>query len=75
MRLFSPWRYNVDAAGWAAPDDPELPTGAQLVEDYLEPLAKLPVLAAHLCFVARVVALTRPVPTGSAPPGAATSPS
>lgn len=65
--LFSPWRYNIDsaarrlldAAGWAAPDDEALPTGAQLVEDYLQPLAKLPAIAPHLRFGARVVAMTR----------------
>jgi glycine/D-amino acid oxidase-like deaminating enzyme len=65
--LFSPWRYNIDsaarrlldAAGWAAPDDEALPTGAQLVEDYLQPLAKLPAIGPHLRFGARVVAMTR----------------
>jgi hypothetical protein len=65
--LFSPWRYDIDAAarrlldaaGWAAPDDDALPTGAQLVEDYLQPLAKLPAIAPHLRFGARVVAMTR----------------
>ncbi len=67
VALFSPWRYNVDAAarrlldtaGWAAPDDEALPTGAQLVEDYLQPLAKLPAIAAHLRLGARVVAISR----------------
>ncbi len=65
--LFSPWRYDIDAAarrlldraGWAAPDDEALPTGAQLVEDYLQPLAKLPVIAPHLRFNVRVVAMSR----------------
>ncbi|HLL64820.1 MAG TPA: NAD(P)-binding domain-containing protein [Micromonosporaceae bacterium] len=67
VALFSPWRYNIDpaarrlldAAGWAAPDDEALPTGAQLVEDYLQPLAKLPAIAAHLRFDAHVVAMSR----------------
>ncbi|GAA3944481.1 NAD(P)-binding domain-containing protein [Actinoplanes auranticolor] len=67
VSLFSPWRYNIDsaarrlldAAGWAAPDDETLPTGAQLIEDYLQPLAKLPAIAGHLRFGARVVAMTR----------------
>ncbi len=65
--LFSPWRYNIDsaarrlldAAGWATPDDEALPTGAQLLEDYLQPLAKVPAIAPHLRFGARVVAMTR----------------
>ncbi|GAA4975305.1 NAD(P)-binding domain-containing protein [Actinoplanes utahensis] len=67
VSLFSPWRYNIDsaarrlldAAGWAAPDEEALPTGAQLVEDYLQPLAKLPAIAPHLRFGARVVAMSR----------------
>lgn len=52
-RLFSPWRYNVDAAaarlletrGWTAPDPEALPTGAELVEQYLQPLAATEALA------------------------------
>src|SRR5207249_294674 len=50
VRLFSPWRYLVDPAsaallaeaGWAMPDPEALPTGAELVRDYLQPLAALP---------------------------------
>ncbi|OJF15867.1 FAD-dependent oxidoreductase [Couchioplanes caeruleus] len=65
--IFSPWRYDIDAAarrlldaaGWAAPADDALPTGAQLVEEYLQPLAKLPAIAAHLRLGARVVAMSR----------------
>ncbi|MEV4709494.1 FAD-dependent oxidoreductase [Actinoplanes sp. NPDC049316] len=65
--LFSPWRYNIDAAarrlldaaGWAAPDDDGLPTGGQLVEEYLQPLAKLPAIGANLRLGARVVAMSR----------------
>ena len=45
-RLFSPWRYNIDDAarrlleptGWQAPDPDSLPTGHELVRDYLDPL-------------------------------------
>lgn len=56
VRLFSPWRYDVDAAarrllatgargaagsaGWVEPDPDTLPTGAELVERYLVPLAE-----------------------------------
>jgi thioredoxin reductase len=42
-----------------APDPDELPTGADLVERYLQPLAKTPALAPHLRYGARVVALGR----------------
>lgn len=49
VRLFSPWKYNIDAAarrmlkaaGWAEPDPDWLPTGAELIDDYLAPLAKI----------------------------------
>ncbi|MEU8662460.1 FAD-dependent oxidoreductase [Actinoplanes philippinensis] len=65
--LFSPWRYDIDsaarrlldAARWAAPDNDDLPTGAELVEVYLEPLAKLPAIAANLRLGARVAAISR----------------
>ncbi|MGV9309861.1 FAD-dependent oxidoreductase [Nonomuraea sp. NPDC004354] len=49
VRVFSPWKYNIDAAarrlleadGWTAPDPDWLPTGGELIDDYLAPLAKL----------------------------------
>src|SRR4051812_13355614 len=67
VRLFSPWRYNIDPAaarlltdaGWARPDDDKLPTGAQLADDYLQPLADLPALKPHMRFGARVAAVTK----------------
>ncbi len=67
VRLFSPWRYNIDAAaarlltdaGWVRPDDDKLPTGAQLAADYLQPLADLPALKPHIRYGARVTAVTR----------------
>jgi hypothetical protein len=67
VRVFSPWRYNVDtaarrlltAAGWVEPDPDVLPTGAQLVRDYLRPLADLPAVKPHLRYRARVTAVTR----------------
>lgn len=67
VRLFSPWRYNIDhaarellaAAGWVTPDDAQLPTAGQLIDDYLRPLARTPSLAPHIQFGARVVAISR----------------
>jgi hypothetical protein len=61
------WRYDIDpaarrmldAVGWAAPDDEALPTGGQLVEDYLQPLAKVPTIAANLRFNTRVSTISR----------------
>ncbi len=65
VRLFSPWRHDVDAAaarllasrGWTAPDPEALPTGAELVEQYLQPLAT--VLSGRLRTGVRVVAVSR----------------
>jgi len=67
VQLFSPWRYDTDAAarrllsaaGWSEPDPDTLPTGADLVARYLRPLAELPALAPHLRYDAEVVAITR----------------
>lgn len=67
VRLFSPWKYLVDpvaraqleAAGWSMPDGERLPTGGELVERYLEPLAALPSLAGRIRLGARVEAVTR----------------
>jgi len=67
VRLFSPWRFNIDTAarrllaeaGWVEPDLDVLPTGAQLVADYLQPLADLPTLKPHVRYHAKVVAVTR----------------
>lgn len=67
VRLFSPWRYNIDAAarrlladaGWVESDVDVLPTGGQLVADYLQPLADLPAIKPHVRYAARVVAITR----------------
>ncbi|WP_326554458.1 flavoprotein [Micromonospora sp. NBC_01813] len=67
VRLFSSWRDNVDpvaarlldTAGWAAPDPTHRPTGAELIEEYLLPLAKLPPLADRIRYRARVDGITR----------------
>jgi len=67
VRLFSPWRYLTDpvaremlaAGGWTAPDDDHLPTGGELVERFLEPLAALPTIAPHIRPGHRVVAISR----------------
>jgi thioredoxin reductase len=67
VRLFSPWQYAIDAAaarlldasGWEAPAGDEYPTGGELVERYLEPLAALPAISSRLRLGHRVVAVTR----------------
>ncbi|MEU4777356.1 FAD-dependent oxidoreductase [Micromonospora sp. NPDC023633] len=67
VRVFSPWRYNIDPAarrlldeaGWVVPDLDALPTGAELATDYLQPFAELPQLKPHLRYGARVEAISR----------------
>lgn len=65
--LFSPWKYNVDhaarglleAAGWSEPDGDYLPTGEELVTDYLKPLAETPELRKTIHLDSRVTAVSR----------------
>ena len=67
VRLFSPWHYDVDAAarrllearGWQSPDQDALPTGAELVDSYLAPLAATPELGSRIRTGTRVLAVTR----------------
>jgi glycine/D-amino acid oxidase-like deaminating enzyme len=67
VRMFSPWRFNTDAAalallepaGWRAPPEDEHPTGAELHARYLAPLAAHPAIAARLRRNARVVGVAR----------------
>lgn len=67
VRLFSPWRYDLDGAarrlleptGWVVPDLEALPTGAELVTDYLAPLAATPQIASRLRTGTRVLAVAR----------------
>jgi thioredoxin reductase len=67
VQLFSPWEFNIDplaatlleATGWTLPDPTAYPTGAELVERYLAPLAAHPAIAPHLRFGTRVRAVTR----------------
>ncbi len=67
-RLFSPWRHLIDpasrrlleAAGWTAPiDEGRAPTGQELVDDYLAPLADLEQIRTRLRCGTRVLAVSR----------------
>ena len=67
VRLFSPWHLNTDTAarailrrhGWQEPRGDSLPTGHDLADAYLEPLAQTPDLAAVIETKARVRAVSR----------------
>jgi thioredoxin reductase len=67
VRVFSPWEYDLDPVavellerhGWTAPAPDGYPTGVEIVERYLEPLAATPEIAGVLHLGARVVGVTR----------------
>ncbi|MET9273609.1 FAD-dependent oxidoreductase [Kribbella sp. NPDC003557] len=68
VKLFSPWRYDIDAAarrlleqagGWTEPDLDTLPTGGDLIDGYLAPLAKTAALTDKIRYNSPVAAVTR----------------
>jgi len=67
VRLFSPWKYltepvsrgMLEAAGWRMPDPEALPTGGELIEHLVQPLAALPEIAPHLRLGHHVVFVSR----------------
>lgn len=67
VRVFSPWAYNIDDAAhvllktinWMAPNPTALPTGREIVETYLEPLAAHPAIAPNIVLNARVTRIAR----------------
>jgi len=67
VQLFSPWEYNVDKAagrllaptGWNSPDPDVYPTGAELLERYILPLATKTALRDVIKTQARVTAVGR----------------
>lgn len=78
IKLFSTWRYNIDAAArrlletpsehyagdWEAPRETRLPTGTELVTRYLDPLAAHPAISPHVSCGHRVTRITRVTPEG-----------
>jgi len=67
VRMFSPWEYNIDkaaerllkATGWNAPAPGDYPTGRDLVERYLEPLATRTPLKDRIRTSSQVIAVGR----------------
>ncbi|MCG8332731.1 MAG: NAD(P)-binding domain-containing protein [Chitinophagales bacterium] len=67
VRVFSPWRYNIDKAAekllsqtdWITPDKEKLPTGRELVEDYFIPLAQHPAIAPNIHLNSKVISIGR----------------
>src|SRR6476620_4938308 len=64
VQLFSPWEYNVDRAaerllsraGWNSPAPADFPTGGELIDQYLEPLANKTALKNFIQTSSRVTA-------------------
>ena len=67
VRMFSPWAFNTDATaralleaeGWVAPDAEVYPTGGDLIDRYIEPLAETAVLRDRIRTGTRVVGVAR----------------
>lgn len=67
VRMFSPWGFNIDkqaakllaAHGWVTPAEDTYPSGRELLNRYVYPLAALPSLSRHLCLNTEVLAVTR----------------
>jgi thioredoxin reductase len=67
IRVFSPWRYNIDKAarqlliesGWVCPDDDGLPTGEELFNQYFKPFYELPFIKNNTFLNAKVLSLGR----------------
>ena len=67
MRLFSPWSYNIDkaarglleAVGWNSPDPDAYPTGGELIDNYLHPLATRTALRERIRTSSRVIDVSR----------------
>jgi thioredoxin reductase len=67
VTTFSPWRYMVDAAarelledsGWQHPDPEALPTGHDLIDRFVSPLAQHPAIAPHVRYRAQVTSVGR----------------
>jgi thioredoxin reductase len=67
IRVFSPWRYNIDKAarqlldesGWVGPDDDGLPTGEELYNQYFKPFYELPFIKPNIFLNAKVLSVGR----------------
>ena len=67
VRMFTPWRANIGPAserllrsnGWTAPDPESCPTGTEMVEAFLAPLARTPELRDRVHAHSQVVHVAR----------------
>ncbi|WP_342512441.1 NAD(P)-binding domain-containing protein [Sporosarcina sp. FSL K6-1522] len=67
VQLFSPWQYDIDKAArqlleetdWESPQDDILPTGKELVDQYLVPLSTVPALQKAIRYNSKVISISR----------------
>jgi thioredoxin reductase len=67
VNVFSPWKYNIDkvarqlltSAGWQAPDDEQVHSGAEFIDRYLLPLARLPIFKDSIFTDSKVISVGR----------------
>jgi thioredoxin reductase len=67
IRVFSPWRYNIDKAArqlleqtsWQSPDNEGLPSGQELYDQYFKPLSELPAFEGRILLNTRVLSVGR----------------
>ncbi|HEO8420410.1 NAD(P)-binding domain-containing protein [Niallia circulans] len=67
IRLFSQWKYNIDKAAssllekyeWNKPNLEDIPTGKELVENYLIPLSKVPEIKEVIALNNRVISIAK----------------
>ena len=67
VAMFSPWQFDTDRAavallerhGWRAPPADAFPSGRDLAERYLDPLSRIPEIAARLRLRHRVTGIAR----------------
>jgi thioredoxin reductase len=67
IRVFSPWRYNIDKAArrllsqvnWQSPDGDDLPTGQELYDQYFKPLSELPSIKPKISLNTKVISVGR----------------
>jgi thioredoxin reductase len=67
VRVFSPWRYNIDKASkailkqtnWAESPEDALPTGQELIDHYLKPFSEIRFIRDRIHLNSRVISIGR----------------
>ncbi len=67
IKLFSQWKYNIDKAAssllekykWEQPNLEEIPTGKELVENYLIPLSRIPDFQEVIALNTKVISIAK----------------